>query len=253
MSSSGEAARARRAQIVALSLTELMLLLVFMSIAFTFLSKDEAKRDIPKVQRDLEEAQAALKEKSRQLAIARQRIQDLQEENHRLNEYIKELTGATNSISPNAEFPPPGYGLDRLRALAREQRSIISALQRQIGDLQKKVNGGRAPGLPICTVTNGYLINFTLEADGNITGAPGWKSEMAFAVNEISGAQELASGRSLRLTELSASAAKVKSWGLRQVPPCTVRVSYARKTTDAGIFERQLKILGDYFYVGRAR
>lgn len=254
MSASGEAARSRRAQIVALSFTELLLLLVFMSIAFTFLSKEEGKRNIPLVQRQRDEARAELKIRTKELALAKAQVNALQQENERLNGYIKALTSSATSIAPDiSPFPPPGYGIEQLRALAREQRTIITALQGQIRELQTRLNGGKAPGLPICTVTSGFMINFALEADGSFVGAPGWKSEMAFAVQDIDGVEVLASGRNLNAAQFAAEGAKVKAWGLKQSQPCTVRVSYARNTTDAGIFERQLKALGDAFYVGRSR
>jgi hypothetical protein len=254
MSAIVEVARTRRAQIVALSLTELMLLLVFMSLAFTFLAKDEGKIEIPRVQRELDEKKLELKQLTKELAAVKKSLVAVQQENDRLDEYIKELTGSADSISPDSNtFPPSTYGIEQLRALAREQRSIIVALQQQISALQTKINGGKAPGLPICTITNHYLVLFTLEADGTFVGAPGWSQEMAFATRDVPGLDQLTSRRALNPDEFNAAAAKVKAWGVSQSQPCTVRVSYTRHTTDAGIFERQLNALGNFFYKAQAQ
>jgi hypothetical protein len=47
MAKANSQSSSRRAQIVSLSMTELMLLLVFMSIAFSFLAKKEGLLEVP--------------------------------------------------------------------------------------------------------------------------------------------------------------------------------------------------------------
>jgi hypothetical protein len=233
-------------------MTELMLLLVFMSIAFTFLSKDEARKDIPQVQKELEEAKRLLVQRDSTIRSLRQEVASLKAENRRLNEYIAQLTGP-ETLTPQADFPPKSYGIEQLRVIAREQRMIIAALQRQVQEMTKRLNGGKAPGLPICTLTRGFLLAFTLKPDGNISGVPGWSQEVGFILANSGGLPELSSGRNLSLEQFSSAADKVKSFGMAQSQPCTFRVSYRRETTDAAVFEQQLRALGGYFYVAQVR
>jgi hypothetical protein len=54
MIGSGELGRIRRQQVVNLSMTELLLLVVFMAVAFSFLSKEEDLREVSAVQKELE-------------------------------------------------------------------------------------------------------------------------------------------------------------------------------------------------------
>ena len=165
--------------------------------------------------------------------------------------YQTNLLGSSTSITPDAAYPPPAYNLNQLRALAREQRAIITGLQQRIAQLEAKANGGTAPGLPICALTAHYLVHFTLEADGTISGAPGWTAEMAFITKDVPGLDQLASRKPLAPDEFRSAAGRVKAWGIAQTQPCTVRVSYSRNTTDAGILERQLSAIGDSFYMTR--
>src|SRR5215470_7280640 len=79
----------RRAQIVSLSLTEIMLLLVFMAVTFSFLAKEESEKKGPDVRGALNNALAERDTLRRDVASLEDKLATAAPEAERLTSFLK--------------------------------------------------------------------------------------------------------------------------------------------------------------------
>lgn len=228
MTTRNEVVAVRRSQIVSLSLTELMLLLVFMAITFSFLAKEEGQKEIPRIQHDLRIAEARVRVLEREKA---QLKADLHAERLRtadLERFIRSL-GYDPRIVPNSGTVPSAN-----RAAADHH------------------TGGNAPGLPRCHNTTGFLFTFAFQADGRIRGMPAWDGTATSTIGNLPGIATIASGKSLSLGEFRSAASKLVSWLDTQNEPCRYSVKVFHETTNISVYESQLSAVEKFFYVKRS-
>lgn len=255
MSAPGEIARNRRAQIVNLSFAELMLLLVFMTITFSFLAKEEGLREIPLIQRELDEAYTKITNLEKQISELQiehtKTLQDLA----RLKKYLDDLGIDSNTLRPkhSATTDIDSMSPGQLKGFARNQQAIAAELQGQNAKLRKDIAGGKAPGLPICLVTSRYLLSFSLLADGSVLGKPAWDTDANQIAKDLPGVSTLTSSSPISLKEFLNGASKLGAWGKSQSQPCTFTIGTRRLTNDAAMYDEQLNAMGKYFYVGKIR
>jgi cell division protein FtsB len=262
MFASSEVGRIRRQQIVNLSITELMLLLVFMAVTFSFLSKEEDLQDVPQIQKELEDTKAknhSLEEQIknlneerailvRNLDSARDKIAGLERQ---LQELLPDAPPPVPNNAKSVSVPETTYKWLQARVTSFEK--IARDLQAENAALRKQIvgEGGRAPGLPVCIVTSGYLLTFNFLRDGSISGDRAWDTAADSVASKIPGVMALSSGHPLLLNQFRLAAAEVKKWGLSQAQPCTFRVREKRETTDIEVFDKQLAAAESAFYVKR--
>jgi cell division protein FtsB len=262
MSASSEVGRIRRQQIVNLSITELMLLLVFMAVTFSFLSKEEDLRDVPQIQKELEETKATNHRLEELIQTLNEERANLLRERDAARREIADLRNQLRELLPDAPPPVPNNpktgpvpeNMDKwlqarvasLEKIARDLQAENAALRRQIAG-----EGGRAPGLPVCIVTSGYLLTFNFLRDGSISGDRAWDTAADSVALKIPGILTLSSGHALPLNQFQVAAAEVKKWGLSQGQPCTFRVKEKRETMDIDVFDKQLGAAESAFYVKR--
>ncbi|MEI9993754.1 MAG: hypothetical protein WDM91_04090 [Rhizomicrobium sp.] len=227
-----------------------MLLLVFMAITYSFLAKEEGLKDIPLVQKQLREAQSRIAELEGENSTLKAQLQASRERIAELERFIRGM-----GINPKTFQPDSGViSSGRISSIAEGQQRldnanrIIASLQQENGLLRKTL-GGKAPGLPRCLATSGYLIDFTLLADGRIRGAPAW--EAGAEVSALPGVATLASGQPLSLDAFRAAAAQLNAWADVQAEPCRFSIRETHETQNLGTFEGQLTVLERFFYVKR--
>lgn len=244
MRSAFDVARARRAQIVSLSLTELMLLLVFMAITFSFLSRDENAREV-------DYCGVLLGECEERLATSRSELADREDEIRALKNQLSSCTGdlaqCGETLRPDSRRPTYGEctGIaDCNRAIARLSDEIA-----RLTELLK--SSGKAPGLPVCTQIKGFIAQLHLLSDGTIQGLPS-SAPSGELPSDVDGAlATITSGVALNERDFRHMAATIAQWGLTQTPPCRLLVKAYRVTDDAGMYERLLRLLEEHFYVKR--
>lgn len=237
----------RRAQIVSLSMTELMLLLVFMAITFSFLAKKEGLSEIPLLAQRLHEARAQIKTLERQKQALRAERDAAQARVADLERFIKGLGLDASTFKPNSgDIPSPNV------STIADAKKRISQLTATINTLRKTL-GGKAPGLPKCLVAGTFLLDLTLLPDGRIQGRPAWLTGGSAVAETIPGVSTLASASPLALSEFGAAAAQVTAWGDRQTEPCRFAVRVYYQTRDADLLDRQLSAVEGPFYVRRMR
>jgi primosomal protein N'' len=185
------------------------------------------------------------------------RLQDVERERNEalaridvLERRLKELGVNTKTLRPDTDVNLGGMSSQQLKDYVTVLRRMVQDDQVRIAELEKQLKGGKAPGYPICTVTSGYLLSFTLLEDGRITGAPAWDSAAGPIVGKIDGVSTLASGRALTIAEFRSAARKIQDWEGRQTQQCRFRVKALRLTSSAAVYDKQLDALG-YFYPKR--
>jgi cell division protein FtsB len=269
---SNEIRRLRRQQIVNLSITELMLLLVFMAVTFSFLSKEEGRNEVSIFQKENEELKAAN-------ALLHKRIDELEDESQKLvaerdqaRRELEELRQEFKDFLPDAGAPKPNSDplvavhrsaimsfsarIKQLEGQAQQVEARNQTLEKDKADLESKnrqllVIVGKAPGLPLCASPKGYLLTLTINADGTITGAKLWSADAEETALALPGISVLSSGQDLQGSEFDKAATKLQGWEDAQSDPCRFRIRLKRLTRDADLFDKQLHLVERFFYVAR--
>jgi cell division protein FtsB len=259
MIGSGELGRIRRQQVVNLSMTELLLLVVFMAVAFSFLSKEEDLREVSAVQKELELTKAAnrsLEAHIRELDEERARLLAKQDE---LQLAVARLEQQLRELLPDA--PPPvannGPTVTVPESLVKWLHAKVTSLDRIGCDLQsengalRRQLGGKAPGLPRCIVTSGYLLNLTLLADGSFSGAAAWDEAAQPVASTLPGILYLSSGKTLSPAQFRAAAGELNRWADAQQQSCRFSVKLKRQTLSVETYDQQLNLVETFFYAKR--
>src|SRR5579864_7833242 len=145
MKGPNSASQSRRAQIVSLSLTEIMLLLVFMAVTFSFLAKEETAKKGPELKGALSNALAERNTLRRDVAALEDRLATATPEVERLTQFLRK-----SEIDPATLKP-------------RSSTIVIN------GQSYVRTNvEGKAPGHPICALTSTYLLNVSLLSGGQL-------------------------------------------------------------------------------------
>jgi hypothetical protein len=255
-----EVARIRRQQVVNLSMTELMLLLVFMAITFSFLSKEEGLTEVTLFQKERDEARALnvlLRAHISELDLQiRELVRERDEEQRKameLDRRLRELLPEATAPSPNPAHVVsiPQVQLDGLNNRVVVQNRVIAGRDAEIADLRKQI-GGKAPGLPTCSVTSRNILSFLFRADGMIVGARAWDSEADSVANNLPGMSVLASGMPLTHDSFAAAAKALSDWGRAQNPSCALSVLVRHDLTSAKEYDRKLDLVQRFFRYQRA-
>ena len=218
------ASRNRRAQIVSLSMTELMILLVFMAIAFSFLAKKEGLKEIPRLQ-------YRLNEMMHQNATLKSELAARQRENANLRRHILKLEQFLSEI-----------GIDG-RTLKPRSTTI------KIGGRTYKRLSGHAPGRPACALAAHFLLEFHLLPNDIITGTSLRNEGDNAKSSAKAGFNTLASGQPLSLGQFGDAAHELARSASADYGACVFAVKAIRVTNNAETFDAELSLIQRYFYV----
>ena len=251
---SDAAVRVRKERIHTTMLIELLALLVFMSMAFAFVMKEEGDRVNPWKEKH-DKVAAELRQAERRIVELRREVLTLSAKTRQMEAYIRRLLAAH-------EGPLPSN--DRLAPISREQYedlmgkagnddAMLQELQRGNADLRAQLSAAKGGGtdLPKCLVTPGYLLSIELLAGGDYRVSPDWAAGAEDVVRQVPGAMELAAGGSFGRDRFLALAGQVAGWGKAQPVPCGFRVRVRENHGDLGLYKRQLRTVEQYFYVAR--
>ena len=224
MAQQNSPSRVRRAQIVSLSLTELMLLLVFMAVAFSFLAKKEGLVAIPRLQAELNDAIKENKRLTSENRFLSKNLDDANAKNQRLTRFLNSINIDTATLKPKGKV------------------IVIGGTSYVISNTT-----GLAPGHPKCTLKSGFLFNLTLLSDMQIQGTAAWDTAADQVVTTIPGVAILSAGKALSLPEFEAAANALFTSSLA-ANNCVFAVRVARQTKDADAYDAELTALRKYFY-----
>lgn len=227
MSRTDSTSYVRRAQIVSLSLTELMLLLVFMAIAFSFLAKEEGLREVPRVQAQLNDALSKIESLNTKNAVLEKNLKTMTDKAERLERFLERIGVDSTTLTPHGNtisFDPT-------------HTYVLST------------TGGKAPGRPLCALKSVYLISFELLPDERISGSPTWDPVVDKSVADLAGVSVLASGQPLSISTFETAARQLQNDSVLRRSGCVFAAKATRKTNDADAFDAELSSVERFFYV----
>jgi hypothetical protein len=213
-------------QIVSLSLTELMLLLAFMAIAFSFLAREEALREVPRMQAQLDDALQAADRLRHENAELSTKLGDAVQDDQRLTQFLQRVQIDSATLMPEGE------------AIRFDAAHVY----------ELSAGSMKAPGHPQCPLAGRYLLKLYLLANSQIKGAPLWDAKDAAGVSGLPGLAALGSGQPLSLKNFGGAAKSVHDASLKN-SGCVFAVQVIRQTRDADAFDAELLAVERYFDV----
>ena len=239
----------RKERVHTTMLIELLALMIFLAMAFAFVLKEEGDQANPwKEKHDRVLAELGLAKK--EIVALRKEVRSLEIKVEGLEESLRRfIQVAPGRVPANDQVLLSKKEFDRLAAALANAEAVIKDQSAANEDLRGKIKGG--VGLPACTVTAGSLLRIELLGDGRFRGTRAWAAGADGAVRVIPGLTSLASGQALTSGQLRTYSAQVLAWGKAQDPKCMFRVRARAGHNDAQLFNRQVKVLEQAFYVYR--
>ena len=222
-------AQSRRAQIVGLSLTEIMLLLVFMAVTFSFLAKEENEKKGPDLKGALTNALSERNALRHDVAELEDQLATATPEVERLTRFLND-----SAIDP-ATLKPKGSTI-----VINGQTYVRTNLE------------GKAPGHPVCALSSTYLLNVALLSGGQVLATKNWGDADSKRVAALPDLDILSANTPVALKSFAMAAATLKSYSLK-TNDCVFAVKVKRETNDAGAFDDELRAVEEYFDVVRIR
>lgn len=248
-------AEVRKERIHTTMLIEVLSLLVFMSMAFAFVMKEEGDRTNPwKEVADRYERQIkSLKVENKFLEA---RLFSLQRQIEALEASIKRLVAAHQGpLAANDKVVViPKAVFEGMSDKQGNSDQMVAELQREVASLRRRLQTVRGKGgvdLPNCPVTAGFLANVDLYGDGAFRVQPTWNKGAVDAAVKVPGLIALTSGKLLNRSQFQMYAGEVAQWGKKQAVPCGFRVRVLEHHVDLNLYKRQVGLVEQSFYVRR--
>jgi hypothetical protein len=278
-----EIRRLRRSGMVTLTLTDLLLVVLFVLLLFTFRATEERRVEISATEAHLLELEV---ERNR----LRQELADALAENARHKAQVKDLNelvarllrkpqSATLPADPatviadmQSEIASLRATIDRLNERLRDvpaiealeeeldrakkeldsRERLIAALQSDVAEKEAALRQrGRGTGYPRCLVTSGFLFRIILRESGNLLFTPSWEEGAERLARGVPGVSELANAGEVSLAIVRQQAGRILAWSNKQEVPCRFRVDTERETRDLDMYLRQMQLIERYFYAKR--
>lgn len=246
-----DAVRVRKERVHTTMLVEVLVLLIFMAMAFAFVTKDESKTsrlqaEIDQLRADLKKADSELRDLNAANAALLEANAALKASLARWMNIPRQSLPANDQpvILPQTTFKNQIDQIQNLKAITAELIADNAGLRRQLA----RAKGGGLD-LPKCAVTPGFLISVTLLGDGEFVTKPLWIPVAASTAKAVPGLAALASSTARSQSDFGRLAAQVKSWGTSQLTPCAFTAIVTENHSNLGLYKRQISFVGRYFYV----
>ena len=229
-------------------LIELLALLVFMAMAFAFVSRDES--EAAPLKDRIERLEKEVRERDGVIRALRSQSRELERANRDLTATIARLMGDPNlALRARPGFITlPKARLDELVDDNRNKAAFVEARQKEIHDLKARLGGRGGTNLARCEAAPGFLVAIDLLGDGGFRAQRQWPDFSTSAVSKVPGALQLASGRALSRAEFKQLAGGLKQWGEAQPTPCRFHARYSLRHSNIPLFQRQTGEVNQYFY-----
>lgn len=243
--------RVRRERIHTAMLIELLVLLVFLAMAFAFVRDNEKRVDT--IQDKLKETEKKLDEANMEIAELSQEVETLKRANRELQIQLARFMDAPKGTLPATAklILLPEKDFKENVGRRAEAEKIIADLQVENAMLRKKLatSGKGGTDLPRCAVAAGsYIARIEALGSGGFIVRPMWSVDAAPTVAQVPGLVELASSKPLSQSEFRQLASKVQSWGKQQQTPCGFSVIVQSQHSQMSLYKRQFQIVGAHFY-----
>jgi len=247
------AARLRKERVHTSMLIELLSLLIFLSMAFAFVMKEEGenlnpwKEKYDRVAAELE----AVKASNRWL---RSRILHLDKEVLELKINLRRLLEVhKGTVRPNDQVLVPKDFVASISSQKANAEAVVEELQQENIRLRQQLAAARGGGvdLPKCRIAPGFLFSIDLLGDGRYQVRPQWSAGAADAVAQVPGAMALARGGPFTREEFLAQSRRIRAWGRAQPVPCGFTALVTERHGRIGLYKQQVSTVEQSFYVRR--
>lgn len=236
-----EILKIRKERVHSTMLVEVLALLIFMSMAFAFVLRDDALRTNTWKQK-YDKLEIELKAVKRENVKLRREVVELERANRQL------LRNITGTIPANDTLIITQDQWQELIARLANAEAIIEALEGENGGLRARLEGRGGSDLPNCRVSpTSYIVRIDL-SPGGYSVTRRWPASSEPAAAQVPGLRELASGRTLSSGEFRRLAGQVKAWGRSQAVPCNFRADVYVHHSNMSAYRTQQSVIGDTFY-----
>jgi len=258
-----EVKRLRRSGLITLTLTDLLIVVVFVLLLFTFRSTEEGRVEISGIQALLRQVTEERDRLKTELAQARQENELLKKQNRDLQEFVQRLLREKQEDTLPAD---PGETIDKLAAENRALKDMIDQLNKEIERLKRLLETQQAErektkqetegkeggtGFPRCPVTDGFLLEIRLLESGNLRITPRWDEAANSDARSVPGVSELADAGEVSLETFHGLASRIFQWSDSREPPCRFHVDTRTETKNLETYRRQMGAVDRYFYPTR--
>jgi hypothetical protein len=241
--------RMRKERVQTTMLIELLSLLIFLAIAFAFVSKEESERTNPwkekydRIAMELQHRKAEIAKLSRDLAKIRAQVRFLEEANRLLRASVDGPLAANDK-----RIMLTAVQLESLNARLINSEALLQERQIENGQLRARLDGKGGTDLPRCAVAPGYLYKIEVSGADAYRVTANWPATAAEAVAKVTGAKALGQGRSLSRPQFEQLAAQVSHWGKTQSPQCGFTAVVIESHGNLTLYKIQQRTVGKYFY-----
>jgi len=259
----GAESRQRRNALVNLTLTDLLIVVLFVLLFFTFRSSDEDKTEISVKTVQLKQLQRERDQLHEQLQASQLQVAKLLKEVKDLNELVRRLLADTkDSLPPNPITVIKGLQgdndvlrkeIDDLKIQVKNRDALLRALQAELAKKIETLAGTSAggTGLPNCLVTSGFFLEIRLLPNGSLVVNPAWVTTADKEARAIDGVSDLISAGQMSLYTFQRITKHIKIWSEKQDTPCRFRVKTIRETKDLDLYLQQMRAIDQTFYPTR--
>lgn len=257
VASIAEVRRLRRASLINLTLTDLLIMVLFVLLLFTFRASEEGRDEVSGLEAELRQVRVERDKLRDELAIAQvalakanARVQELEESVRRL------LASLKDSLNPD-----PVVAFEKLQAENRQLQArveslekILRAQQREIADKNRVLTQqGRGTGFPKCLVTEGFLLEVQLLESGNLSIKPSWDAGAEATARAVPGVRELVEAGEVTQDAFRQHAGRILAWGDEQEVRCRFHVNTATADPAPSLetYRRQMNVIERHFYARR--
>ena len=255
MSTTTAVRQTRRSDIINLTVTEIMLLMVFVSLVFSFLAREEQMKPVEAYIQENAELRSALEAMKAEVVQLKNKVAQLEAEIREKDETINRLLGRDKSsisieVVPTADMQKFRADLEAAKARIDQLERIIKTLQGDLVSAGKRIeNLGGGTGYQRCAVTSNFLLDITPLADGGYSITPAWDASAMTSALAVEGVKNLVDGGHLTSAQFQQFASEVLGWSRRQTPECRFYVrSKTVETTNVQVLLEQQKLIQRYFY-----
>jgi hypothetical protein len=233
--------RLRKERVHSTMLVEVLALLIFMSMAFAFVLRDDAAKLNPWKQKH-DQVLAQLRAAERENGALKRQVTELERANRQL------LRSYTGTISANdALVIDRAQWRELIQKLANAE-AIVAAQQRDNSSLRARLAGRGGSDLPNCTVSpTAFIVALELQ-EGGLRATRVWPESATSAARQVPGLSELADGRTRSTAVFKSLSTRIKAWGRAQPTPCTFRVLATLRHGSITTYRAQQAAIGNAFY-----
>jgi len=223
--------RERGSDIVNLTLTEVMILMVFAALIFSFLARDEGEGERTRLAAEVE----AVSSRLRAVSSEKEHLQT------RLDGFAARIAQLETALADrDRQIKDLNETIERIRGAAPGSKPL---------SVRDSKTSGRGSGLPRCSLTAAYLLDVTLLDSGGFAVQPAWDQTTEHEAAKLPGMAPLLATSHLSMEDFRRQAREIYSWSSSQEEPCRFYVRARTRTMQLAVYQKQMKILESYFYI----